>query len=241
MPSFSRRRAIDWWKGGAVLWWDMCDGRRSGKGSPCGAVRWETGRCACWRGGGRLDRRVQRRVRQAAQAMADAGVVCGGTAGVGGAAASPFGSRPRWRAAGHAGAAGGLRLQALGTLPVTGQCGAAGLPATGPLRRRRICSARRVRYLSPQLGRGAGGAAAIPTAPVRTGTGGRSGGAAGGMLRRSGGGFLPADRGRAIRRSGMYGPSRGGRKMKPWAQRSRCWQRCWRREAFRGCGCPGVG
>lgn len=49
MPSFSRRRAIDWWKGGAVLWWDMCDGRRSGKGSPCGAVRWETGRCACWR------------------------------------------------------------------------------------------------------------------------------------------------------------------------------------------------
>ena len=49
MPSFSRRRAIDWWKGGAVLWWDMCDGRRSGKSSPCGAVRWETGRCACWR------------------------------------------------------------------------------------------------------------------------------------------------------------------------------------------------
>ena len=63
MPSFSRRRAIDWWKGGAVLWWDMCDGRRSGKGSPCGAVRWETGRCACWRAvggwiGGKLYGRV---------------------------------------------------------------------------------------------------------------------------------------------------------------------------------------
>ena len=63
MPSFSRRRAIDWWKGGAVLWWDMCDGRRSGKGSPCGAVRWETGRCACWRAvggwiGGKLFKNV---------------------------------------------------------------------------------------------------------------------------------------------------------------------------------------
>ena len=41
----------------------MCDGRRSGKGSPCGAVRWETGRCACWRAvggwiGGKLYGRV---------------------------------------------------------------------------------------------------------------------------------------------------------------------------------------
>ena len=73
------------------------------------------------------------------------GAVCGGTAGVGGAAASPSAPGPGGTAAGHAGAAGGLRLQAAGTLPVTGQCGAAGLPDL---------LARRVRYLSPQLGRG---------------------------------------------------------------------------------------
>ena len=73
MPSFSRRRAIDWWKGGLCM---------------VGYVRWEEkrkrltlrrcplgdGEVCLLEGGGRLDRRVQRRVRQAAQAMADAGV-----------------------------------------------------------------------------------------------------------------------------------------------------------------------
>ena len=73
MPSFSRRRAIDWWKGGLCM---------------VGYVRWEEkrkrltlrrcplgdGEVCLLEGGGRLNRRVQRRVRQAAQAMADAGV-----------------------------------------------------------------------------------------------------------------------------------------------------------------------
>ena len=109
MPSFSRRRAIDWWKGGLCM---------------VGYVRWEEkrkrltlrrcplgdGEVCLLEGGGRLNRRVQRRVRQAAQAMADAGAVCGGTAGVGGAAASPSAPGPGGTAAGHAGAAGGLRL-----------------------------------------------------------------------------------------------------------------------------------
>ena len=90
------------------------------------------------------------------------GAVCGGTAGVGGAAASPSAPGPGGAAAGHAGAAGGLRLQAAGTLPVTGQCGAAGLPA----RRGRYGGGRSAgpagKVSVAAAGPGAGGAAAIP-------------------------------------------------------------------------------
>lgn len=134
-----------------------------------GYVRWEEkrkrltlrrcplgdGEVCLLEGGGRLDRRVQRRVRQGGAGHGRRrGAVCGGTAGVGGAAASPSAPGPGGAAAGHAGAAGGLRLQAAGTLSVTGQCGAAGLPADGAVTEAADLLARRVRYLSPQLGRG---------------------------------------------------------------------------------------
>ena len=74
------------------------------------------------------------------------GAVCGGTAGVGGAAASPSAPGPGGAAAGHAGAAGGLRLQASVVRRASRPDGA-GTEAADLL-------ARRVRYLSPQLGRG---------------------------------------------------------------------------------------
>ena len=114
MPSFSRRRAIDWWKGGRCVMvgyvrWEEKRKRLTLRRCPLG-----DGEVCLLEGGGRLDRRVQRRVRQAAQAMADAGVRYAAAPPEWAALLLPLGSRPRWRAAGHAGAAGGLRLQALG-------------------------------------------------------------------------------------------------------------------------------
>ena len=196
-----------------------------------GYVRWEEkrkrltlrrcplgdGEVCLLEGGGRLDRRVQRRVRQAAQAMADAGVRY---------AAAP----PEWAAL---------------LLPLR-------LPAPVALRRAMLgqlvdCACRQLGLCRSQASvvlrasRPDGAVAAIPAAPVRTGRG-RSGGAAGGMLRRSGGGAsLPADRGepsggpvcmdRAVvgenEAVGSGGAAAGGAAGggKPSA----------------GCGCPGVG
>lgn len=155
MPSFSRRRAIDWWKGGAVLWWDMCDGRRSGKGSPCGAVRWETGRCACWRAVGGWIGGYSAGCGRRRRPMADAGVRY---------AAAP----PEWAALLlplRLPAPVALRRAMLGQL-VDCACRQLGLcrsQASVVLRASRPDGAvteaadllaRRVRYLSPQLGRG---------------------------------------------------------------------------------------
>ena len=154
MPSFSRRRAIDWWKGGLCM---------------VGYVRWEEkrkrltlrrcplgdGEVCLLEGGGRLNRRVQRRVRQAAQAMADAGVRY---------AAAP----PEWAALLlplRLPAPVALRRAMLGQL-VDCACRQLGLcrsQASVVLRASRPDGAvteaadllaRQVRYLSPQLGRG---------------------------------------------------------------------------------------
>ena len=155
MPSFSRRRAIDWWKGGAVLWWDMCDGRRSGKGSPCGAVRWETGRCACWRAVGGWIGGYSAGCGRRRRPWPTPGCGMRRHRRSGRRCCFPFGSRPRWRC-------GGPCWGSWWTAPAGSWDSAGHRPVwcCGPSRPDGAVTeaadllARRVRYLSPQLGRG---------------------------------------------------------------------------------------
>lgn len=221
-----------------------------------GYVRWEEkrkrltlrrcplgdGEVCLLEGGGRLDRRVQRRVRQAAQAMADAGVRY---------AAAP----PEWAALLlplRLPAPVALRRAMLGQL-VDCACRQLGLcrsQASVVLRASRPDGAvteaadllaRRVRYLSPQLGRGQEELRRSLRHRYGLGEGGPVAQLAVCFGRSGGGASLPADRGE---------PSGGPvcmaepwwEKMKPWAAEEPLLAgAAGGGKPSAGCGCPGVG
>ena len=231
MPSFSRRRAIDWWKGGLCM---------------VGYVRWEEkrkrltlrrcplgdGEVCLLEGGGRLNRRVQRRVRQAAQAMADAGVRYA-------ALLLPL----------RLPAPVALRRAMLGQL-VDCACRQLGLcrsQASVVLRASRPDGAvteaadllaRRVRYLSPQLGRGQ--EELRRSLRHRYGLG--EGGPAAQLAACFGGGTaLPADRRKPSGGTVCMGRAVAGKNEAVGSGGAAAGGAAGGGKPSAGCGCPGVG